>query len=110
MFRLLDLVFLIVSCRRHCAQCVAGFWCEPSPARGELSAGKECHVCLCGARYETGNREWVHLAPDEQKKYFWSGTLVIPVVTTLLAAVAGYLVKWHEPYWLMSVVFGFLGF
>src|SRR3981081_4167309 len=110
MFGLLDLALLIVSYRRHCQQCGAAFWCEPSPARGELRGGRECHVCLCGCRYETGNREWVHLTQEERKKYLWSGTFVIPVVTTLLAGVAGYLVRWHEPYWMMAVFFGFLGF
>jgi hypothetical protein len=110
MFGLLDVALLIVSCRRHCTQCGAVFWCEPSPAHGELSVGKECHVCLCGLRYETGNREWVHLTAEERKRYLWSGTFIVPVVTTLLAAVAGYLVRWHEPYWMMAVLFGFLGF
>jgi hypothetical protein len=106
---LLDLILLIVSCRRHCSQCGAAFWCEPPPAQGELSVGKECHVCLCGAEYVTGNREWVHLSAEEKKSYFWSGTLMIPVVTTLLAALAGYVLRWHEPYWMMAAIFGLLG-
>ena len=110
MFGLLDLALLIVSCRHHCPQCGVVFWCEPSPAHGELSVGKECHVCLCGARHETGNREWVHLTRAERKKYLWSGTFTLLVVTTLLAGIAGYLVRWHEPYWMMAVFFGFLGF
>jgi hypothetical protein len=109
MFGLLHLALLIMSCRRHCSQCGAVFWCEPSPADGELSVGRGCHVCLCGARFETGNREWVDLTRDEKRKYLWSGTLMLPAVTTLLAAVAGYLVRWHEPYWMMAVFFGILG-
>lgn len=106
---LLDLILLVVSCRHTCQQCGAAFWCEPGPRQGELSVGKECHVCICGARFETGNREWIHLSPEERKKYFWSGTVIIPLLTTTLAAIAGYLVRWHEPYWFMAVFFGFLG-
>ena len=110
MFGLLDLALLVVSCRRHCPQCGTVFWCEPPPAKGEMSVGRECHTCLCGARYHTGNREWAQLTPDERRKYLWSGVLLVPTVTTVLAAVAGYLVRWHEPYWAMAVFFGFLGF
>jgi hypothetical protein len=34
---------------------------------------------------------------------------MIPLVTTVLAATGGYFLKWHEPYWFMSVFIGFLG-
>ena len=109
MFGLLDIALVIIICRHHSQQCGAVFWCEPPPRTGELSVGNECHVCLCGARNETGNREWVHLKPEEQRTYFWSGTLAIPAVMTVLAAIAGYPVRWHEPYWMMAVFFGALG-
>jgi hypothetical protein len=32
-----------------------------------------------------------------------------PLVTTTVGAVGGYFLKWHEPYWFMSVFIGFLG-
>ena len=106
---LLDLILLIISCRHKCSQCGAAYWCEPPPRHGELSVGKEVHTCICGMRYETGNREWARLNPEQRRSYFWSGTLLIPVVTTTLAATAGYLVRWHEPYWFMALFFGLLG-
>src|SRR5438105_8313270 len=109
MLGLLDIALAIISCRHNCPQCGAAFWCEPPPRTGELSVGKECHVCLCGSRIETGNREWVHLSSEERRTYFWSGSLAIPAVTTVLAAIAGYLVRWYEPYWMMAVFFGALG-
>jgi hypothetical protein len=34
---------------------------------------------------------------------------MLPVVTTALGAMGGYFLKWHEPYWFMSVFIGFLG-
>jgi len=34
---------------------------------------------------------------------------MIPVVTMALGAIGGYFLKWHEPYWFMSVFVGFLG-
>jgi hypothetical protein len=34
---------------------------------------------------------------------------MIPVVTMALGAIAGYFLKWHEPYWFRSVFVGFLG-
>jgi hypothetical protein len=34
---------------------------------------------------------------------------MIPLVTVALGAIGGYLLKWHEPYWFMSVFVGFLG-
>jgi hypothetical protein len=110
MFGLLDLAVLVVSCRRHCLHCGTVFWCDPPPTHGELSVGSEYHVCWCGTRYETGNREWAHFTRDERRKYLWSRTLLVPAVTTLLAALAGYLVRWHEPYWMMAAFFGALGF
>ena len=106
---LFDLILLVISCRHTCPSCGMTFWCEPGPGRRELSVGKGCHICVCGSRYETGNREWINLNHEERKRYFWSGTLIIPLVTTTLAAIAGYLVRWHEPYWFMAVFFGFLG-
>jgi hypothetical protein len=103
------LLLLLTASRRTCPQCGATFWCPHSALDGELAVGKERYICLCGARYETGNREWVHLTRVEQRKYFWSGTLAIPVITTALGAVGGYLLRWHEPYWFMAVFIGFLG-
>jgi hypothetical protein len=103
------LILLILGYRHTCSECGAVFWCEPLAVNGELSVGKECHLCLCGARYETGNREWVHLSTEEKRKYLWSGTLIVPVITTLLAGVAGYLTRWHEPYWMVALLFGLVG-
>jgi hypothetical protein len=51
----------------------------------------------------------MHLSPEEKRKYLWSGLLAIPLVTTILGAIGGYLLKWHEPYWFMSVFIAFLG-
>ncbi len=34
---------------------------------------------------------------------------MIPLVTTALGATGGYFLKWHEPYWFMSVFIAFLG-
>ena len=109
MWPLLHIVLLVVSRRHICRQCGAAFWCEPGPAGGELSVGREYYVCLCGARYEIGNREWVDLTADERHRYFWSGTLVIPVITTVLAAIVGFFLRWHDPYWFMAVFLGILG-
>jgi len=109
MWSLLDIVLLVVSHRHKCVQCGAAFWCESSPPRGELSVGRECYICHCGARYDIGNREWIHLTEDERRRYLWSGTLAIPAVTTVLASILGYFLRWHEPYWFMAVFLGFLG-
>jgi hypothetical protein len=64
---------------------------------------------VCGHKYETGRREWAYLSAEEKRKYLWSGLVVIPVVTTALAAIGGYFLRWHEPFWMMSVILGFLG-
>jgi hypothetical protein len=34
---------------------------------------------------------------------------MLPAVITALAAIAGYMVRWHEPYWMMAAFFGVLG-
>src|ERR1051325_419518 len=106
---MLELILLIWSYRHTCPSCGVSSWREPPAQDGELSVGKEVYVCLCGAKWTTGNREWMHLSPEERKKYLWSGTLIVPIVTTTLAAIGGYLVRWHEPYWMMAVFFGVLG-
>jgi hypothetical protein len=85
------------------------FWAPPIHGGGDIGIGRECYVCVCGNRYETGRREWIRLSQQEKRKYLWSGLLMIPLVTTVLAAIGGYFLKWHEPYWFMSVFIGFLG-
>lgn len=110
MFGLLHIALLIWGYRCKCPQCGAAFWCDSPPEPGELSVGRECYVCLCGFRYENGNREWAHLTREERKKSLWSGTLMIPLITTILGAVGGYLLRWHEPYWMMAILIGVLGF
>jgi hypothetical protein len=51
----------------------------------------------------------VRLGREEKRKYLWSGLVAIPVVVAALAAIGGYFLRWHEPYWMMSVILGFLG-
>jgi hypothetical protein len=34
---------------------------------------------------------------------------MIPLVTTTVGGIGGYFLKWHEPYWFMSVFIAFLG-
>jgi hypothetical protein len=109
MFGVLDIIVLILVCRRHCTRCDRVFWAPPVHSGEDICIGRESYVCLCGNRYETGRREWTHLSPDEKQKYLWSGLLMLPVVATTLAAMGGYFLKWHEPYWFMSVFIGFLG-
>ena len=109
MFGILDIIVLILVRRRHCSRCDRVFWAAPVHNGEDISIGRECYVCVCGNRYETGRREWTHLGQDEKRKYLWSGLLMIPVVTMALGAIGGYFLKWHEPYWFMSVFVGFLG-
>jgi len=109
MFGILDIIVLILVRRRHCSRCDRGFWAPPVHSGEDISVGREYYMCVCGNRYETGRREWRHLSQDEKRKYLWSGLLTIPVVTMALGAVGGYFLKWHEPYWFMSVFVGFLG-
>jgi hypothetical protein len=109
MFGILDIIVLILIRLRHCGQCGRSFWAPPVHNGPDVCVGRECYVCLCGNRYETRRREWVHLSREEKRKYLWSGLLMTPLVTTALAAIGGYFLKWHEPYWFMSVFIGFLG-
>jgi hypothetical protein len=109
MFGILDIIVLILIRRRHCARCDGVFWAPPMHSGEDICIGRECYICTCGNRYETGRREWIHLSRQEKHKYLWSGLLMIPLLTTVLAAIGGYLLKWHEPYWFMSVFIGFLG-
>jgi len=109
MFGIFDLIILILIRRRHCGRCGRAFWAAPPHSGREVAVGRECYLCVCGKKYETGRREWVHLSREEKRKYLWSGLLAIPVVTTVLAAIGGYFLRWHEPFWAMSVILGFLG-
>ena len=109
MFGVLDIIVLILVRRRHCTRCDQVFWAPPVHSGEDICIGRESYVCLCGNRYETGRREWTDLSPDEKRKYLRSGLLMLPVVTTALGAIGGYFLKWHEPYWFMSVFIGFLG-
>jgi hypothetical protein len=109
MFGIIDLIVLILIRRRHCERCGRAFWAAPPHGGREVAVGRERYFCLCGSKYETGRREWMHLSWQEKRKYLWSGLLMIPLVTTVLAATGGYFLKWHEPYWFMSVFIGFLG-
>jgi hypothetical protein len=109
MFGILDVVVLILVRRRHCLRCSRVFWAPPVHRGEDICIGRECYVCVCGNRYETGRREWTHLSREEERKYLWSGLLMLPLVTTGLGAIGGYFLKWHEPYWFMSVFIGFLG-
>ena len=45
-----------------------------------------------------------------EELYLWSGLLAIQLLLTTLAAIVGYFLRWHEPYWMMSVFLGVLGF
>jgi len=106
---IVDLVVLVLVRRHHCTRCDRVFWAPPIHVSEDICIGRECYVCACGNRYETGRREWIHLSPDEKRKYLWSGLLVIPLVVAGLGAIGGYLLRWHEPYWFMSVFIGVLG-
>ena len=109
MFGMLDIVVLILVRRHHCTRCGRVFWAPPVHIGKDICIGRECYTCLCGNRYETARREWIHLSQEEKRNYLWSGFLTIPLVTTALGAIGGYFLKWHEPYWFMSVFIGFLG-
>jgi len=109
MFGILDVIVLILIRRHSCTRCGRAFWAPPVHTGESISIGRECYVCVCGNRYETGRREWIHLSREEKSKYLWSGLLVLPLITTALGAIGGYFLKWHEPYWFMSVFIGFLG-
>jgi hypothetical protein len=108
-FGIIDILVLILVRRHRCVHCDRVFWAPPPHAGNELAIGKECYVCICGYKYETGRREWSHLRTGEKRKYLWSGLLMVPVTTTALGAIGGYFLRWHEPYWFMSVFIGFLG-
>jgi hypothetical protein len=108
-FGIFEILWLVFRGLRRCTNCGAILWIGEPPRRREIRVGKEEYVCKCGARYPTGCKEWVHLTARQQHDYFWSLTVLVPASTTTLAAIAGYLVRWHEPYWLMSAFFGALG-
>ena len=74
-----------------------------------MAVGRESYLCVCGHKYETGRREFAHLSREEKRKHLWSGLVAIPIVTTALAAIGGYFLRWHEPFWTMSVILRFLG-
>ena len=109
MFGLFDIVVLILVRRRHCARCERTFWAAPPHAGSDISIGRESYPCQCGERYITGRYEWKHLTKNQKREYLWSGLLAVPLVITILAAIGGYFLRWHEPYWTMSVILGLLG-
>ena len=99
MFGILDILILILVRRHRCTECGRAFWAAPPHTGTEVAIGREFYLCECGNRYDTGRREWHHLNSDVKRAYLWSGLLLIPLVITALAAVGGYFLKWHEPYW-----------
>jgi hypothetical protein len=109
MFGILDIIILVLIRRHRCTRCERVFWAPPPHASGELAVGRERYICACGNRYETGRHEWAHLNAEAKGKYLWSGLVMIPVITVALGAIGGYFLRWHEPYWFMSVFIGFLG-
>ena len=109
MFGIIDILILILIRRRHCPRCGRSFWAAPPHSGTDISIGRECYICVCGNRYETGRREWTQLSREQKRKYLWSGLVAIPAVITTLAAIGGYFLRWHEPYWVMAVLLGFLG-
>ena len=109
MFGILDVIVLILVRRHRCSRCDRVFWAPPPHASDDLAIGKECYICVCGNKYETGRREWANLSTEEKHKYSWSGLVMVPVTTTALGAIGGYFLGWHGPYWFMSVFIGFLG-
>ena len=109
MFGILDLLVLILIRRHRCSRCERVFWAPPPRPNGELAVGRQDYVCVCGNRYVTGRREWTHLSIEEKRKYLWSGLVMIPVITVAIGAIGGYFLRWHEPYWFMSIFIGFLG-
>jgi len=109
MLGILDILVLILVRRHHCSRCGRTFWAAPPHLGRHTAIGREHYLCVCGNRYETGRREWEHLSRDEKRVYLWSGLLAIPILVTTFAAIAGYFLRWHEPYWMMSVFLGVLG-
>ncbi len=109
MFGILDIIVLILVRRRHCICCGRAFWAAPPHRGNDISIGRENYICVCGNKYETGRNEWNHLSLQQKRKYLWSGLVAIPTVITALAAVGGYFLRWHEPYWVMALILGFLG-
>jgi hypothetical protein len=110
MFGILDILVLILVRRRHCSRCGRTFWAAPPHLGRDTAVGREYYLCVCGNRYQTGRREWEHVSRDEKRVYLWSGLLAIPILLMTLAAIGGYFLRWHEPYWTMSVILGVLGF
>lgn len=106
---LIDIIVAIWVRRRRCSRCERRFWAAP-PHTGEgISIGRGSYACDCGETYVTGRREWQHLARKEKRGYLWSGLLMIPLVIAGLAAIGGYFLRWHKPYWTMSLILGMLG-
>ena len=66
MFGLLELVWLFTRGLPRCTLCKSVIWIAPGPGRGEVGVGREYYDCICGAKYPTGNREWIHLTTDER--------------------------------------------
>ena len=109
MFGVLDILILLLVRQRKCSQCGTGFWAAPPHVGEEIAIGRESYSCACGNQYQTGRHEWQSLSDEQKREYLWSGLVAIPVVITVLAAIGGYFLRWHEPYWTMSVILGFLG-
>lgn len=109
MFGILDIIVLILVRRHRCSRCDRVFWAPPPHPSDGLAIGRESYVCVCGNRYMTGRREWTHLSVEDKRKYLWSGLVIIPIVTSLMGAIGGNFLRWHEPYWFMSVFIGVLG-
>jgi hypothetical protein len=109
MFGIIDILVLILIRRRHCIRCGRTFWAASPHSGNDLSIGRECYICVCGDRYETGRREWANLSREQKREYLWSGLVAIPMILAGLAGVVGYFLRWHEPYWTMAVILGFLG-
>jgi hypothetical protein len=109
MFGIIDILVLILIRRRHCIRCGRSFWAAPPHSGADISIGRESYICVCGNRYETRKSEWAHLSREQKREYLWSGLVAIPAIITSLAAVVGYFLRWHEPYWVMALILGFLG-
>ena len=109
MFGILDVIVLILIRRQRCGRCDRVFWAPPPHPSGELAIGRERYVCVCGNKYETNRHEWAHLSVEEKHKYLWSGLVMIPIITTAMGAIGGYVLRWHEPYWFMAIFIGLLG-
>jgi hypothetical protein len=109
MFGIIDIIVLILVRRRHCSRCGRAFWAAPPHSGKDISIGRECYLCICGNKYVTDRREWAHLSQEQKHKYLWSGLIAIPAAVTAVAAIVGYFLRWHEPYWVMAVLLGCLG-